>query len=168
MKNSLPDASKRVTRVERVELSTFDALQPALTAARNIQIGTGRYVAYTYLIAVYRTIRQWKRRRISRKMARRLASQLNISHRKGTSPFRILIEATMPNTSSKEKSRWVRALQYASFKDVSPSDLRKFFEARHGIAGCARLAAKHDPRQNRQRDDWADDPVCYPESRRDH
>jgi hypothetical protein len=86
----------------------------------------------------------------------RLPYRLDISRRKGASPIRVLIEATFPSADSKQKSRWVRALQYASSEGASADELRSFFRSRLGVAGCAHLAAKHQPKQNRLRDAWAD------------
>jgi hypothetical protein len=129
---------------------------PARVAAENINTSTGRFATYPFLKAVYRTVETWKRQGKSKRMARRLARHLNIRSRKSTSPFRMLIDATATNTNAKERSRWTRALDYAASKNASATDLEEFLRSRNGISGCARLAAKHDPRQNRARDDWAD------------
>jgi hypothetical protein len=127
-----------------------------IATAQRMKTDSGRFEIYEHLSTVYGIYRSWKRRGIARKTARLIAHQLGIPWRKAVSPIRILIEATLPHADSKQKSRWVRALQYASSKSTSGKDLRRFFQARQGIAGCARLAAKQQPKQDRRRNDWTD------------
>jgi hypothetical protein len=131
-------------------------IEPVTTAAHKLESRTGRFEIYDYLSAVYRIYRHWKRRKIAHRTARLLSYGLDIPRRKGVSPIRILIEATFPSADSRQKSRWVRALQYASSEGASADELRSFFRSRLGVAGCAHLAAKHQPKQNRLRDAWAD------------
>jgi hypothetical protein len=71
----------------------------------------------------------------------------------------MLIKAANCSPEAKILSRWVRALEYASMKGVRPEHLMYIFEQHGGIAGCARLAAKTDPKRTPppDRDDWADD-----------
>jgi hypothetical protein len=54
----------------------------------------------------------------------------------------------------KQKSRWVRALQYAAFENVPANRLEKFIQARGGLAGCARWSARVDRKQRRPEGDW--------------
>jgi len=131
-------------------------IEPLTTAARKLESRTGRFEIYEYLSAVYRMYRGWKRRKIANRTARLMAHRLNITQRKGVSPIRVLIEATFPSADPKQKSRWVRALQYASSEDASADELRSFFRSSQGVAGCAHLAAKHQPKQNRRRNAWID------------
>ena len=77
------------------------------------------------------------------------------------SPIRVLIEATLPDAGLKQKSRWVRALEYIYSEDVPPSRFRKFVRANGGLVGCARLAAQEHskrrrPQRNRGEGDWDD------------
>jgi hypothetical protein len=156
VKNNKPRRSNMQMPGPKGAHGVLKQLHPARVAAENINNSTGRFAAYPFLKAVYRTVQRWKRQRQSRRMARRLGRQLNIPSRKRTSPFRIVIDATATNTNPKERSRWTRALEYAASKNASATDLEEFIRSRNGISGCARLAAKHDPRQNRARDDWSD------------
>lgn len=73
----------------------------------------------------------------------------------------MLIEAVQPNADFKQKSRWVRALEYVYSENVSPSRFRKFVRTRGGVAGCARLAVQVKRKRRRSRrdcveDDWDD------------
>jgi hypothetical protein len=149
-------SNRPITRRNLAGLTPREARAIAITTARIIRSGRGRFELYEYLSTIYRTYRSWKRRKIARKTARLMARELEIAWRKDISPIRILIEATLPSADPKQKSRWVRALQYASLEAAPTTSLKEFFRARRGIAGCARLAAKRKPRQNRTRNDWAD------------
>jgi hypothetical protein len=131
-------------------------IEPVATAAHKLENRPGRFEVYEYLSAVYRMYRRWKRRKIAQRTARLMAHRLDIPRRKGVSPIRILIEATFPSADSKQKSRWVRALQYASSEGASADELRSFFRSSRGVAGCAHLAAKHQPKKNRHRNAWVD------------
>jgi hypothetical protein len=73
----------------------------------------------------------------------------NIARRKGMSPIRVLIEATLPEADLKQKSRWVRALEYVYSENESPSQFRKFIRTRGGVAGCARLAVNANRKRRR-------------------
>jgi hypothetical protein len=148
--------NRPVTRRNLAGLKPRETREIAITTARIIKSDRGRFEIYEYLSTIYRTYQSWKRRKIARKTARLMARELGIAWRKDISPIRILIEATLPSAEPKQKSRWVRALQYASLKSAPAKSLRDFFRAHHGIAGCARMAAKRKPRQNRTRNDWAD------------
>jgi hypothetical protein len=122
---------------------------------------TGRFELYELLETVYVLYMDWKRRKIAKRSARALADQLNIVRRKGMSPIRILIEALQPDTDFKQKSRWVRALEYVCSENVPPSRFRKFVRARGGVAGCARLAVqakrkRRRPRRDCVEGDWDD------------
>jgi hypothetical protein len=69
---------------------------------------------------------------------RLIAQEQSITRRKGTSPIRVLIEATLPEADLRQKSRWVRALEYISSEGIPPREFRKFVHANGGLAGCAR------------------------------
>jgi hypothetical protein len=109
------------------------------------------------LVAVHRTCEKWKDLGISKKMARRVAKHFETPRRKGTSPVRTLIDVTFPSLDPKQKSRWSRALGFASLTKVTPENLPKLFKSHSGIAGCARWAAKQKPKRETYRDDWAPD-----------
>jgi hypothetical protein len=105
---------------------------------------------------VYRVHVSWEQRQIARTSARALAADLAITLRRGMSPIRILIEAALPEADFKQKSRWVRALEYASSENVPVKQFRKFIGANGGLAGCARLAAQQNRQRKRPGGDWSD------------
>jgi hypothetical protein len=114
---------------------------------------TGRFRFYGYLVAVYRTFKEWRDLRISN-----VVKHFKTPQRKGTSPARTLIDATFPGLDPKRKSRWSRALEFSAMMKVTPDELPKLFKNSSGIAGCARLATKRRPKKNTYRDDWASGP----------
>jgi hypothetical protein len=131
-------------------------IRPAREAAARLKRRGGRFAIYDFLETIYRVYVDWKCRKIARRSARVLAHELGIVQRKGMSPIRVLIEATQPDVDFKQKSRWVRALEYVHSEDVSPSQFREFIASRGGAAGCARLAVKVNRRRRRPGGDWND------------
>ncbi len=115
---------------------------------------SGRFELYDLLEAVYRVYIDWKRRKIAKRSARTLADEMNIVRRKGMSPIRVLVEATLPSADLKQKSRWVRALEYVYSENVPPCRLRKFIRTHGGVAGCACLAASVGRKRRRPGGDW--------------
>jgi hypothetical protein len=137
------------------------AIQPAKEAAARLKRHGGRFEIYHFLEAIYLIYIDWKRRTISKRSARTLADEMNIIRRKGMSPIRILIEATLPDANFKQKSRWVRALEYAYSENAPAKGLRKFVRRHGGLAGCARLAVqavrkRKRPRRDCVEGDWDD------------
>jgi hypothetical protein len=136
-------------------------IRPAKETAARLKRRGGRFEMYDLLEQVYRVYFDWKRRKIAKRSARTLADEINIVRRKGMSPIRVLIEAALPNADLKQKSRWVRALEYVYSEKVSPPQFRKFVRANGGLVGCARLAAQEHrkrrrPRRNHGEGDWDD------------
>jgi hypothetical protein len=129
------------------------AIQPAKEAAAKLNRVAGRFEVYDYLKAVYRIYRGWRYRKIAKRSARLLAGELSITRRKSTSSIRVLIEATMPGADLRQKSRWVRALEYISSEDIPTREFRKFVRVNGGLAGCARLAVRLNRRRRRPRRD---------------
>jgi hypothetical protein len=156
MKHYVPDskASFALPRPFGLDSKTWRYVKPISEALQQAQHQTGRFRFYGYLGAVYRTYKEWKNLGISKGTARHLAEQLKVPRRKGTSPVRILIDATFPALDPKQKSRWSRALEFAVLKNTTPDDLPKLFNGFSGIAGCARAAAKEKPKKNINRNDW--------------
>ncbi len=152
---------KSVTKFSRpagLDPKTWKYLEPILKALQHAQRQTGRFKFYGYLVAVYRTYKEWKDLGISKRMTRHIARCFGTPCRKSTSPVRTLIDATFPALNSKQKSRWTRALELAALAKTPPEQLLMLFKNYSGIAGCARLAAKQKPRKEAYRDDWAPDP----------
>jgi hypothetical protein len=125
-------------------------------AAARLKRRVGRFEIYEFLEAVHTVYVDWKRRKIANRLARALADEMNIVRRKGMSSIRVLIEATLPSADFKQKSRWVRALEYVYAENVSPCRFRKFVSSRGGLAGCARLAASVNRKRRRPGGDWND------------
>src|SRR5258708_25232530 len=130
------------------------AIQPAKEAAARLKRRVGRFEIYNFLEAIYRVYINWKCRKIAKRWARTLAGEMNIVRRKGMSPIRVLIEATLPSADFKQKSRWVRALEYVYSENVSPSQFRKFVRSRGGVAWCARLVVKLNRQRWQPGGDW--------------
>jgi hypothetical protein len=131
-------------------------IQPMKEAAARLKQRVGRFGLYDFLEAVYSTYGAWKRQKAAKRLARALARELNIALRSGMSPIRILIEAAFPNADFKQKSRWVRALEYIYSENVLPSRFPEFIRSRGGIAGCARLAVNANRKRRRPGGDWND------------
>ena len=151
MKHSVPKSKASFALSSSIFLDTKlrEYLKPIFAALREAQHQSGKFKSYGYLAAVYRTYKEWKDLGISKRMACRLAKQLPTPRRNNTSPFRTLIDATLPALDSKRKSRWSRALEFAEMAKVNPDDLPKLFKKYLGIAGCARLATQQNPKKKR-------------------
>ena len=143
---------RRVTH-KRLSPDLAAAIDPAKEAAARLRRRVGRFEIYDLLEAIYRIYVGWKRCRIAKRSARTLAAELNMARRKGMSPIRVLIEATIPQATYKQKSRWVRALEYVYSEDVPIQQFRKFVSCRGGLAGCARLAVQANRKRRRPRRD---------------
>lgn len=137
------------------DLEIANELEVLRRLAKQINRGSGRFAFYNYLIETYRLYRKWRRSGLERVIARKVARHLDLPWHKDTSPIRIIIEATCATEASKQKSRWVRALQYAADEKTAASDLEELFRLKGGVAGCASNAARFDPKRETARDDWA-------------
>ena len=133
---------------------TIETLKAARRQVRH-QRSRGRFAFYDYLEAVYSIYMAWKSERSATKNARTLAAALDIPMRQDVSALRILIEATWPGAETKQKSRWTRALGHAHDEGTAPRALISFIKANGGISGCAKSAARYDPKRRTNRDDWA-------------
>jgi hypothetical protein len=148
-------------RSPRLSPDLAAAIHPAKEAAAQLKRRVGRFEMYDLLEAIYRIYVDWKRRKVAKRSAHMLADELNMVRRKGMSPIRVLIDAVKPDADFKQKSRWVRALEYLSSQDVPVEGFRKFARRHGGVAGCARLAVQVDrkrrrPRRNCIEGDWDD------------
>jgi hypothetical protein len=126
--------------------------------ANEINRGSDRFAFYEYLTAVYRLIRLWRRSGLDKVTVRRIARRLRLRRRKGTSPIRVIIDATFASADPKQKSRWVRALEFAAEEKTPAKELCELFRSKGGVAGCARAVARLDPKRTPTRDDWAPRP----------
>jgi hypothetical protein len=150
MKNRVP----KISRPTGLDIKTWRYVEPIFKASQQAQQLTGRFKSYGCLVAVYRTYKEWKDLKISKKMARHLAKHFETPLRKGTSPVRTLIDVTFPTLDPKQKSRWSRALEYAALTKVIPENLANLFKRHSGIAGCARFAAIQSPKKEPKREFW--------------
>jgi hypothetical protein len=137
-------------------LSSSARIGPAKDAAALVVFRGGSSEVYEYLTAIYSIYCEWRRQKRAKRSARVLAEAANIRLRKGTSPIRVLIDATLPSAPFKQKSRWVRALEYANSERVPTAQFRKFVRANGGLAGCARLAAMTNAKRRHPVDHWTD------------
>ena len=145
----------------RASIDLADAIRSAKELVTRLNNRVGRFEIYSFLKSIYRVYNRWKDRKIARRSARALAEELSITRRKGTSPIRVLIEATFPGADSRQKSRWVRALEYLASEDVPQRKFKRFIRASGGLAGCAQLAAQVSPKRRRTlreapEGDWTD------------
>lgn len=154
MQATQTDPSRAARRSTSPELAAI--IQPAEEAAARLRQRVGRFETYDFLEAIYRVYIDWKCRKIAKRSAQTLADGLAIVRRKGMSPIRVLIEAILPEADIKQKSRWVRALEYVAYEDVPANNLRKFFRANGGLVGCARSAAQVNRKHRRSGGDWGD------------
>jgi hypothetical protein len=148
--------ASNIRPTQRASIKIADTIQSAKEAAARLNKRVGRFEIYSFLKSIYRVYMRWKDRRVARRSARLLAGELSITRRKGTSPIRVLIEATVPGADLRQKSRWVRALEYISSEDIPAREFRKFIRANGGLAGCARLAAQVNRKRRRPGGDWND------------
>jgi hypothetical protein len=155
MKTRVP----KFSRPTGLDTKTWRYVEPIFKASQQAQRETGRFKSYGCLVAVYRTYKEWKDLKISKKMARHLAKSFKTPRRKGISPVRTLIDVTFPTLDAKQKSRWSRALEFAALTKAKPEQLPKLLKNHSGIAGCARWAAKQKPNNKTHRYDWALDPL---------
>jgi hypothetical protein len=154
MQATQTNACRALRRSTSPELAAI--IQPAKEAAAGLKRRIGRFDAYEFLGAIYRIYIDWKRRKIAKRSTQTLADEMNIVRRKGMNPIRVLIEATLPDADLKQKSRWVRALEYVHSENVSPSQFRNFVRSRGGVAGCARLVVNINRKRRRPGGDWND------------
>src|SRR4051794_23819079 len=114
---------KQLVRPIRLDTKTWRYVEPIFRASQRAQSETGRFRYYGYLVAVYRTYKDWKDLGISKTMARHVARFFETPQRKSTTPIRTLIDATIPGLNSKQKSRWSRALELAAVAKTPPNQL---------------------------------------------
>jgi hypothetical protein len=157
----MPSIQSRARRASRLSPELAADIHPAKEAAARLRTHVGRFELYIVLEAIYRVYADWKGRKVANRSARTLANELNIAWRKGMSPIRTLIEAVKPDADFKQKSRWVRALEYIYAEGVPAGRFHKFVGHNGGLAGCARLAVRVKRKRRRpHRDcpegDWTD------------
>jgi hypothetical protein len=158
---NMQTAQARPKRAPRLSPDLAASLHLAKEVAARLRQHVGRFGIYDLLEEVYSVYVDWKRRHIAKRSARTLADELNMAWRKGMSPIRAIIEAVKPDNDFKQKSRWVRALEYVYSQAIPAKESRKFVRRHEGIAGCARLAVqvrrkRRRPRRDCPEGDWTD------------
>jgi hypothetical protein len=118
----------KFSRPKGLDSKAWKYIEPILKALQDAQRQTGRFKFYGYLVAVYRTYKEWKDLGISKKMARHVAKHFRTPRRNRTSPVRTLIDATFPALDPKQKSRWSRALELAALAKTPPEQLLMLFK----------------------------------------
>jgi hypothetical protein len=114
----------------------------------------GRKDFYEYLKGVY-NLCDWTDSGVSQRHEREVARLCDLNVRAGTTPFRIVIDATASILQDRQtKSRWVRALEYALAKKAPPNRFEKFLDQNGGVIGCAQAMAALR-KQKRRQNPWA-------------
>ena len=126
-----PSTKKIIARIQKVR-------KAADKAARRGR----RFSEYRYLRAVLRAYRYFKDQQLLTYLVETAPSLLITPVRAGCHPLRVIIDATCIQPDLRLRSRWTRALQYATTEGVEPEDLLRFIRAHNGIAGCADLASR--------------------------
>jgi hypothetical protein len=139
----------KFSRPTGLDAKTWRYVEPIFKASQQAQRETGRFKSYGCLVAVYRTYKEWKDLKISKKMARHLAKSFKTPRRKGTSPVRTLIDVTFPALDAKQKSRWSRALEFAALTKVTPKNLPNLFKGTQEL--LAAPVGLQNKRRKRQR-----------------
>src|SRR5258708_30309613 len=119
MKNRVP----KFSRPTGLDTKTWRYVEPIFNASQQAQRETGRFKSYGCLVAVYRTYKEWKDLKISKKMAGQLAKAFKTPRRKGTSPVRTLIDVTFPALDAKQQSICSLSLAFATLTKATPHQL---------------------------------------------
>jgi hypothetical protein len=108
----------------------------------------GRKDFHKYLKGIY-DLCDWTDYGVSQRHEREVARLCDLNVRAGTTPFRIVIDATSKE-DRQTKSRWVRALEYALEKNAPSNDFEKFLDENGGVLGCADAMAALRKQKRRQ------------------
>jgi hypothetical protein len=115
----------------------------------------GRKDFYEYLKGVY-NLCDWTDSVVSRRHERRVARLCDLNVRAGTTPIRIVIDATASSQDRQPKSRWAQALEYALAKKAPPNRFKKFLDQNDGVIGCAdAMAALRKQNRRSKQGGWA-------------
>lgn len=150
--------SRKSRSSRRIDVRT--AVEQIRVAAKAMNASRSRYAAYDLLVAVYEPYWSWiDAGQYDAHISAAIRRRSDQRHGDNEHPVKALIKAARCSPEAKTLSRWVRALEYASMKRIRPDQLTYMFSRNKGIAGCARLAAKYEPKRTEppERDDWADD-----------
>lgn len=152
--------SKGSRRKKQRPLTSVNAAVERLQAAvKAMNASRSRHAANDFLAEVYSVYWEWLYQGEEDRQIAHLNRRLGLHRQTNKQPFKTLIVAANCSLEAKQRSRWVRALEYASLKETRPEHLTHLLERQGGIAGCARLAAKYEPKRATptEHDSWADD-----------
>jgi hypothetical protein len=155
------DMSKK-TRKSRNDrrISVRPAVEQIRAVAEIMNASRSRFAGHAFLSVVYEHYWKWSDDgHTDERIKAAIRRSSDRRHNNAEHPVKMLIRAADCSPEAKVLSRWVRALEYASMKRTRPQHLTYIFERHGGIAGCARLAAKFEPKRTPppDRDDWAED-----------
>jgi hypothetical protein len=141
----------------RKDYADFDAsLNKLISAAELLNASRGRFATYPFLLAVYETYWRWSDGGRSKKRFMSMIARLKATQPQNSrNAFKILIRSAGYSPEAKQCSRWIRALEFAICEETQPRELIELFRCNGGVAGCARMAAKKDPRKGPPPDSWA-------------
>lgn len=109
-----------------------------------------RFADYRYLRAVLSAYIYFEDNDLLPHLTEIAPSLLKTAVRKNQHPLRVILEASCIQPDLRMRSRWTRALEYATAAKIDPKELVRFFRAHNGIAGCADLASKTSKGRNHQ------------------
>jgi hypothetical protein len=90
-------------RPTNLDAKTWKSIEAILNSSQQAQRATGRFKLHPYLVAVYRTYKEWRDLGVSKTMSRRVANAFKTARRKSTSPVRTLIDVTFSALDPKQK-----------------------------------------------------------------
>jgi hypothetical protein len=87
---------------------------------------------------VYAVYRRWPKA-LKKARAEQMAKFAEIRCRRSSHPIRVIIDCSSPSTDAKTKSKWTRALRYATLQNVMSENLCEFLmeKGKGGLAGRA-------------------------------
>ena len=141
--------SAQAAQAKNVE-QIFQRIMRVRKAALKSMRSKHRFADYRYLRSVLRAYRYFEANSLLSLLRDVAPRTFETPARQNWHYLRLLIEATSCQRDAQIKSRWTRALEYALAQDVDPEDLVRFIRARSGIAGCAQLASKTNPKRRRR------------------
>jgi hypothetical protein len=130
----------------------FQRIQKVRKTALKSMRSKNRFADYRYLRSVLRAYKCFEANSLLNLMRKVAPNTFMTPARANWHSLRLLIEATSCQQDSRTLSRWTRALEFALAEGVDPEDLARFIRAHNGIAGCAQLASKTNPKRRRSSD----------------
>lgn len=130
------------------ERKIVDRITKIRKTADRVSRSKRRFAEYRYLRAVLRGYRHLADNELLPAMLEIAPAILTVPVRANWHPLRVIIEATMwTEIDYRTRSRWTRALEYALARNISGDQLPQFFRANNGIAACADLKCRTQPKR---------------------